>query len=396
MATVWAGLAGSGFEDGIDAAVDLGDGHVYLFKGETYLRVDQGRQAVVGPAAPISGSWGGFEELGFAGPFDAALNYGNGKASFFRGASYVRYDIAGNAVDFASVEPIAPLWPGLGEAGFGSALDAAVNPGTGKVFFFKEDRYLAYDAALDRVVEGYPRPIAGNWPGLEEAGFGDDIDASWVALAAHAPPPSGHGLGPGDHVWYHAGRTSTDRRIPTAAWFPGSTLPTDYLGHGTEIFAFVVHKDGQVRRGRPHMRSFEGSYASLDNNPGLIRARPDAPDYGHYPGKLHGHDFLVFPSRALGYAAIATLLRGPTYRDLSIAQAFARYTPVTEGNDPVGSAQSVAAAAGVTTAALVRDLDDRQLGLMQDKIAEVSVEREGDILTRGDAGIPDEVRALLA
>jgi hypothetical protein len=66
--------------------------------------------------------------------------------------------------------PIAGNWPGLAEAGFAAGFDAAINWGNGKVYFLRGRNYLRYDIAADRV-DLYPRPIAGNWPGVAEAGF---------------------------------------------------------------------------------------------------------------------------------------------------------------------------------------------------------------------------------
>jgi len=73
--------------------------------------------------------------------------------------------------------PIAGNWPGMAEAGFADKVDAIVNWGNGKVYFFLENRYLRYDIWRDKVDPSYPRPITGNWPGMAEAGFGDKVDA---------------------------------------------------------------------------------------------------------------------------------------------------------------------------------------------------------------------------
>jgi hypothetical protein len=101
----------------------------------------------------------------------------NGKVYFFRGAQYVRYDIAADKVDAGYPLPIAGHWPGLSEAGFSDGIDAAVQWWNGKVYFFRGAQYVRYDIATDKVDAGYPLPIAGQWPGMSEAGFGNAIDA---------------------------------------------------------------------------------------------------------------------------------------------------------------------------------------------------------------------------
>src|SRR5262249_8902556 len=48
----------------------------------------------------------------------------------------------------------------------------------GKVFFFKGDKYARYDIATGKVEQGYPLPIADEWPGLKEAGIIGRIHAA--------------------------------------------------------------------------------------------------------------------------------------------------------------------------------------------------------------------------
>ncbi|MER6115583.1 hemopexin repeat-containing protein [Streptomyces sp. NPDC001743] len=174
----WPGLAETGFSQP-DAAANLEAGKVFFFKGPNYLRYDVATDRT-DPGYPltIAGNWPGLSEAGFASGVDSAVNWGNGKVFFFKGPNYLRYDIATDRTDPGYPLTIAGNWPGLSEAGFASGVDSAVNWGNGKVFFFKGPNYLRYDIATDRTDPGYPLTIAGNWPGLSEAGFGASVRAT--------------------------------------------------------------------------------------------------------------------------------------------------------------------------------------------------------------------------
>jgi len=202
-------------------------------------------------------------------------------------------------------------------------------------------------------------------------------------------------LEPGDHVWYWDGRTSQELAIPQALWFPGFQGPTDYQGNGKDIFNFVIY-DNEIARGQPHMRNFPGSYAWLNNNPGNLTGQPGGPDFGQYPGKFNWHNFLIFPSWDAGFAAIALLLRGPKYVNLSILDAFKRYAPASDGNDPVRYAQDVAAAIGVSDSTVVGDLDDDQLLAMQNKIQDIEGAVSGETLDFDSPELPEALTALLS
>jgi Hemopexin len=162
----WSGLAEDGFADRIDAAINWGDGKLFLFRGDRYVRYDIAMdQADGGYPLPIAGYWSGFQEAGFASGVDAAVNWGNGKAYFFQGGQYLRYDIKKDKVDSGYPLPIAGNWPGIAEAGF-TAIDAVGNWGDGTVYFFRGNQYLRYDIQKDKTDDGYPLPITGNWSGL--------------------------------------------------------------------------------------------------------------------------------------------------------------------------------------------------------------------------------------
>ena len=109
---------------------------------------------------------------GFAAP-DGDVAY------FFTGGSYVRYDVAADAVDAGYPRWTADHWPGL----FPVGIDACLPWHDGTVLFFSGDQYSAYDWAADRVADGYPRSIADDWPGV----FSSDLDAAVLLPSKLAP-----------------------------------------------------------------------------------------------------------------------------------------------------------------------------------------------------------------
>ncbi|MFI0967915.1 hemopexin repeat-containing protein, partial [Streptomyces sp. NPDC021080] len=81
-------------------------------------------------------------------------------AYFFKADRYVRYNIDDDTVDVGPVE-IAKFWTAL-PAEFQEDLDAAVNWGDGHAYFFKADRYVRYNIDDDTVDVG-PVEIAKFW-----------------------------------------------------------------------------------------------------------------------------------------------------------------------------------------------------------------------------------------
>lgn len=161
--TAWK-LTGS-FASGVDAALNGAGkyaGKAYFFKGNQYTRYDWKTNSIDAgfPAALSLWNLPAPFSSGVKATTNGQLKYA-GKAYFFRGNQYVRYDWATEKVDFQGALTAWNL-----PAGFANGVDAAIN-GTGKyagkLYFFKGNQYVRYDWKTEKVDAGYPLPIAGNW-----------------------------------------------------------------------------------------------------------------------------------------------------------------------------------------------------------------------------------------
>jgi hypothetical protein len=151
------------------------NGKAYFFRGSQYVRYDPVlNKADSGFPKPIAGNWPGLP-ASFAAGVDAVVLWGNGKAYFFKADKYVRYDVAANQADAGYPKPIAGNWTGLE----GHTINAAIRWPNGKAYFFRGSTYVRYDIAAGKVDGGFPRPIAGNWKGLP-ASFTAGIEAAVV------------------------------------------------------------------------------------------------------------------------------------------------------------------------------------------------------------------------
>jgi hypothetical protein len=159
------------FARGVDAtltgAIPQFEGHVWLFSGDQNLRYDPNADRIIIPAQPIARNWNLPPE--FASGFDAAVHgVGEyfGKAWFFKGSRYVRYDVRTDVTEFEAA--IAERWKGWPDA-FAGGIDYAFygsGPNDGhRITFFRGDTYIGYDLVADRVDEGPARAVDG-WPGL--------------------------------------------------------------------------------------------------------------------------------------------------------------------------------------------------------------------------------------
>lgn len=184
IAAHWNGMAAAGFADGLDAVLPWFGSRLYFFKGNSYVRYDLDTDRVAaGYPKPIAGNWPGLDRHGFATDLDAAVNWGNESAYFFKGSQYLRYDMLADVVD--GPRDIGSVWSGFTEAGFGSDIDSCVPWYDGKAHFLKGTKYLIYDMIAGAVIGG-PRDLDPAWVGLAAVGFGDGIRAGFCA----PPPPA--------------------------------------------------------------------------------------------------------------------------------------------------------------------------------------------------------------
>ncbi len=187
--TDWPGFRQRGFHSGIQAALNYGNGKLYFFKGNQYIRYDLASYATDGPFLIDSGQlrdtdWHGLRAVGFDANISAALNWGDGRVFFFKDDSFVTYGVASNCVIDVR-RPIDsesdPLhdWAGMKKTGFGSGIRAALNWGDGRVFFFKGNQYVKFLIHPGRVDDGYPLTIDSGWGNtLKIAGFTSNLEAA--------------------------------------------------------------------------------------------------------------------------------------------------------------------------------------------------------------------------
>jgi hypothetical protein len=137
------------------------------------------RNNTVGTLCDFTPSHVGWEA--FLGGIDAGLHsFANNKLYLFSEGYYIRYS-PGFVLDAGYPKPIAGNWPGF-PAEFADGVDAGLWSNTNqKIYFFKGDEYIRVDPGSGWDVDpSYPKPIAGNWPGFP-AEFADGVDSATFA-----------------------------------------------------------------------------------------------------------------------------------------------------------------------------------------------------------------------
>lgn len=142
----------------IDAAFSLNDEVIVLIDGDKVVKYNVTQQMVVNKSS-LSGK--AFPGVSFS-HVDAAINYGNGKVYLFSGKYYTRFDLNQYRADEGYPKLTEQYWEGFGA----SQIHAATN-WTSRSYYFSGDQYLRFNPESNRVDEGYPKAItAASWPGL--------------------------------------------------------------------------------------------------------------------------------------------------------------------------------------------------------------------------------------
>jgi hypothetical protein len=157
------------FVTGIDACLSGRGryaGKAYFFKDGWYVSYDWKTSAV--SEKRLVARWDQAHVFPFASGFDAALNGRGpleGKAYFFKGATYARYDWDQDRIDLIDQKVSAwHLGPGF-ESDIAACLSVEGDWRTPHVaYFFKGNDYVKYSWKEDRALPGYPLAIAAGWP----------------------------------------------------------------------------------------------------------------------------------------------------------------------------------------------------------------------------------------
>jgi|GEM_PF-1566467 len=187
--TPWEGARWPGLPEdyyrGFDAALwSDTNKRIYFFKGNKYVRVnpDDGWKMEAGYPKPIAGNWPGLPASFTSGIDSAIWAESLQKIYFFKGDQYVRVDPNnGWQMDAGYPKPIAGNWPNM-PADFATGIDASFwSHQNDRIYMFKGDQYIRINPSDGWKTEaGYPKPIAGNWPGMDD-NFSKGIDAALMA-----------------------------------------------------------------------------------------------------------------------------------------------------------------------------------------------------------------------
>ncbi|MDM8561290.1 hemopexin repeat-containing protein [Candidatus Parabeggiatoa sp. HSG14] len=135
-----------------------------------------------GEAKPIIELWPALLEIPGFDAVDAAIKGIQIKSSdgkdiskklfFLKGDQCVRLDIEANRIDNGYPKPIAEEWPGVTF----ERIDAVLPVDSETIYFFMEKQYIRYNPVKHQVESGYPQQISARWNGITF----DKIDAAFL------------------------------------------------------------------------------------------------------------------------------------------------------------------------------------------------------------------------
>jgi hypothetical protein len=149
------------FNDGpenIDAALNWGNGTAYFFKGKEFIEVELKTNRPSMVKKINKKNWPGLENFS---KIDAAENFDQGLAYFFSGNQFVVYDVRRKEPQNGYPRNIRTEdFPGLEKfTGGASDFDAVINWGNGKVYFLKGNEYIRFDIKSFKADEGFPKTL---------------------------------------------------------------------------------------------------------------------------------------------------------------------------------------------------------------------------------------------
>jgi phosphatidylserine/phosphatidylglycerophosphate/cardiolipin synthase-like enzyme len=142
-----------------DTAVFIPGAGTHVFADDFVWRyAPGGRNPDRGYPRPITKEFPGV----FPRRIDAAFVDPTGTLLLFRGAEYIRYDLARDRPLLGFPRRYADDWAGAPP----DRIDAGIQWGPDLVYLFHGDAYTCFSPRAARARPGYPKPIAPNWPGL--------------------------------------------------------------------------------------------------------------------------------------------------------------------------------------------------------------------------------------
>ena len=142
--------------------VNWGNGKIYYFNKSEYTRYDIAKdRADSGYPRKIIDYWETWP-LAWASGIDASVNWGNNKVYFFRGGMVMRFDIPSDSVD---IDPVSITSTFSGWPNAWTSVDAGIRGTGSKAYFFRGNQYLRVHVPT-MTVDQAPTAINGNWPGL--------------------------------------------------------------------------------------------------------------------------------------------------------------------------------------------------------------------------------------